>query len=57
MKIEVAPQFNKLCRDPPKEHHIKFEANPCRSSREVKKVHNNDNDAGHRVIARVTLAH
>ena len=49
--------------------YTKFEANPCSSLREVKKVkskkfttdddHNNndDDDDGHRVIARVTLTH
>ena len=45
----------------PRNIHTKFEANPCSSLREVeklKKVHaastDNDDD-GHRVIARVTL--
>ena len=41
--------------------HTKFEANPCSSLREdVKKgktVHNDNDDDGHRVIARVTLTH
>ena len=40
--------------------HTKFEANPCSGLREVEKlkIHaDNDNDDGHRVIARVTLTH
>ena len=43
----------------PRNIHTKFEANACSCSREVKtkKVHNNDNDDGHRVITRVTLVH
>ena len=48
----------------PRNIHIKFEANPCSGSREevekTKKVYaaaaaNDNNDDGHRVIARVTL--
>ena len=43
--------------------HTKFEANSCSGLKEVKKtlkVHDNDDnddDYGHRVIARVTLTH
>ena len=43
----------------PRNIHTKFEANPCSGSREgsrkTKKVHADDDDDGHRVIARVTL--
>ena len=49
----------------PRNIHTKLEANPCSGSREVektKKVHaendahnNDDDDDGHKVIARVTL--
>ena len=45
----------------PRNIHTKFEANPCSGSREEvkkpKKVYadDNDDDDGHRVIARVTL--
>ena len=43
----------------PRNIHTKFEANSCSSLREevekLKKVHADDNDDGHRVIARVTL--
>ena len=47
----------------PRNIHTKYEANPCSGLREVektKKVHaNNDdnNNDGHRVIARFTLTH
>ena len=43
--------------------HTKFEAHPCsglRGVEKLKKVHDNNddnNDDGHRVIARVTLTH
>ena len=43
----------------PRNIHKKCEANPCSGLREevkkLKKVHADDNDDGHRVIARVTL--
>ena len=45
----------------PRNIHTKFEANPCRDLRELKKqkkVHADDNnDDGHSLIARVTLTH
>ena len=44
----------------PRNIHTKFEANPCSGLREeVEKLKkfNNNNDDGHRVIARVTLTH
>ena len=56
--------LTKLVGVHPRNIHTKFEANPCGGSgEEVKKtnkVHDNDNnddDDGHRVIARVTFTH
>ena len=37
--------------------HPKFEANLCSGLREVEKVHANNDDDGHSLIARVTLTH
>ena len=44
----------------PRNIHTKFKANPCSGSREEvekqkQKVHADDDDDGHRLIARVTL--
>ena len=53
------PIFKNLVGVHPRNIHTKFEANPCSGfhrSQKTKKVHDDDNDDdGHRVIARVTL--
>ena len=42
----------------PRNIHTKFEANPCSGLREeVEKIHADNNDDGHSLIAIVTLTH
>ena len=55
---DSTPLLTNLIGVHPRNIHIKYKANPGSGSREevekTKKVHANDDDDGHRVIARVT---